>query len=200
MIKKLLIPLTIGLIVSAPFCIPAEAQSYVSIRQVPAVIRVYEPLFAGESYTLHSITVTNQGDGNCDYEVVLTSDEKQDELAVPEEYLYLSPASFSLASQASQEVQLQITIPDNAKPGEYMTYVETQLVPEEGSTPIGAAVATRLYFTIEENTELNFWGRIAGFFSSHAPFSYIVLSLAVSLIAGGVMFALYRRAVTNSKK
>jgi hypothetical protein len=200
MIKKLLISLMTGLIVSAPFYIPAEAQSYVSIRQVPAVIRVGEPLLAGGSYTLHSITVVNQGDGNCDYEIVLTSDEKQDEFAVPEDYLQLSPASFSLASQASREIQLRLSIPDNAEPGDYMTYVETQLVPEEGSTPIGAAVATRLYFTIEETAELNLWGHIAGFFGSWAPFSYIVLSLVALSGVGGVLFVLQRRAAANSKK
>ena len=164
----------------------AQAQSRVGVEVIPAIIRVEEPLIPGKGYSLPSIEVVNLGDVGGDYEVTLIRME-QVELQPSEEFLSLSPRSFHLEPQASQEVALNLSIPAGAELGDYLGYIEAHTVSQGEGTIIGIAAATKLYFTVEPNPGV--FGSIANFFSSWAPFSYIVLGL---MILGITLLLLHR--------
>jgi hypothetical protein len=157
----------------------------------PGIIRVDEPLVPGMYYKLPSLRVTNTGTVAGDYEVVLSPTAKQKELQPTEDFISLSPKSFHLEPGARQSVSLALNIPARARPGDYLAFIEAHPVSlGTGGTSIGVAVATKLYFTIKPaNIFVSIAYAIAGFFTSTAPISYIVLGI---IVLGVIIFLLRR--------
>ena len=175
-------------------CLPAatiQAQSGVGI--MPGIIRVDEPVLPGGRYNLPSMQVVNIGNESSDYGVELASMTEQEELQPRDDFIIVSPASFHLEPGANQIVSLSLDIPPNAKPGDYLAYIEAHPVATSpgGGMQIGIAAATKLYFTVKPaNVFVAITNSIANFFTRTAPGSYIVLGV---IVLGLVVFFLRRR-------
>ncbi len=89
-----------------------------------AKIAVDEPLIPGETYHLPLIGVINTGTQACDYVVTISSVHDQPQIAPPADWFYLQPETVRLEPGDSQEVEIQLTIPFKAQPGEYFALIE----------------------------------------------------------------------------
>jgi len=189
--KRLLNIVAVMLVSLIILCLGASyalAQAGVGIS--PGKIRVDEPLFPGSYYKLPSLQVINTGSVASQYEISLSRMAKMEELQPTEAFLSFSPESFYLEPGASQAVSLNLNIPAGAQPGDYLAYIAARPVSPtaEGGTSVGIAAATKLYFTIEPaNILVGIAYSIAGFFTSTAPVSYIVLGI---IVLGVIIFFL----------
>jgi hypothetical protein len=192
--KKTLNLLALLLVVTVFLCLPAaNIRAHSGVGIAPGTIRVDNPLLPGSRYDLPSVQVLNTGDESNDYVVQLASMADQEELQPPAGFIDLSPTSFRLEAGANQIVSLSLDIPVRAKPGDYLAYIEARPVAAEdgGGTQIGAAVATKLYFTVKPaNLFVGVMNSIANFFSRTAPASYIILGI---IVLGLAIFFLRRR-------
>ena len=172
-----------------------EVEAGAGIAVSPGTIRVEEPLFPGAYYNLPSLQVTNNGDEPSDYGVVLAKVAGLKELSPPAEFIDFKPNSFYLEPGASQVVSLGLSLPTDAKPGDYLAYVESHPVAPEGKgIRIGIAVATKLYFTVKPaNMWVATWTVITTFLATRAPVSYIILYTILGLIILGIITFLVRK-------
>jgi hypothetical protein len=165
-------------------CLTAgDTKASVGVGVSPGIIRVDEPLLPGAHYTLPSIQVMNTGTEVDNYEVELVPMVGQQELHPPSEFLDISPTSFHLEPGSSQTVSLSLRIPIKAKPGDYLTYVQTHPSFEGGGMSVGVAAVTKLYFTVKPaNMLVGVTNAIANFLSDTAPTSYIFLGVVAVVL------------------
>ena len=110
-------------------------------------IDVDEMLQPGQTYTLPAIGVRNPGSQPSTYRLAVSPVETE-LLAVPEEWVRITPASLRLDADESQQVQPELAVPVDAEPGEYETLLAAQLDGAGEGAQIGAAAATRLSFAV----------------------------------------------------
>lgn len=163
---------------------PIQADSGVGI--MPGKIEVNEPLYPGGRYNLPVVQVFNTGAQASRYEVVVSGMEKQKELQPPEGLVIISPQSFFLEPKANQVISLSLSVPVKAEPGDYLAYIEARPVSQNtAGTHIGAAVATKLYFTVKPSST---WAGLltytGSFFKRHALPVYIAAGLVILALLG----------------
>ena len=145
-------------------------------------INIDQPLKPGGIYDLPSFSVLNTGDEPGDYEVEVTYHSQQTQLKPSQEWFSFSPQSFFLEPKESQVVAVKLSLPVKATPGDYLGYLEAHPVIKggEGTTRVGIAAATKLYFTV---VPANFWQaiifRISSFWALYSPWTWIVLVVIV---------------------
>jgi hypothetical protein len=125
------------------------AESEIGLGIEPGTIRVGDPVARGGDYTLPSITVHNLGDSTKLFTVSLAA-ASQYEMVPSDDFVKLNPRQFSLAPLESQEVTIELLIPEDAIPGNYLAHVEAKTQPEghnEGAV-VGIAAATKVHFTV----------------------------------------------------
>jgi hypothetical protein len=181
---------TLSIIISIVTGLSAEAATGVGI--MPGIIQTDKDLMPGGHYKLPDLQVVNTGSDTSRYELVVARMEKQDLLQPPVTYFSFSPVSFDLDAGKSQVISLALDIPVNARPGDYLGYVEAHPVSQAtGGTSIGIAAASKIYFTIKPaNTFMGITNAIGNFFSRTSPFSYVVLGI---IILATLVYFLRRR-------
>jgi hypothetical protein len=174
------------------FLVSNEVDASLGVGIMPGIIRVDKELMPGGYYKLPDLQAVNTGSEASRYEIVVARMEEQDELQPPVTYISFSPVSFNLEADKSQVISLALDIPVNAKPGDYLAYVEAHPIsPASGGTSIGIAAAAKIYFTIKPaNTLAGIVNAIGNFFSRTSPFSYIMLG---AIILGILIFFLRRQ-------
>jgi len=192
--KRISVLLAIGLAGAILLCLPAaDVEAQLGVGIMPGAIQVDEPLLPGGRYNLPCVQVINTGNVSSDYGVELASMAEQEQLQPPAEFIILSPISFHLEPGANQIVSLSLDIPLEAKPGDYLAYVEAHPIATSGGggMQIGVAAATKLYFTVRPaNVFVAITNSIANFFTRNAPVSYVVLAV---LVLGLLVFFVQRR-------
>jgi hypothetical protein len=106
-------------------------------------------------------------------------------LPIDPTWFSFEPATFDLDGGGAQEVQVSFTVPEGTDAGDYLALVTAQLTlgePETSGAQVGAAVATKLYFTVATPPES----------SSGFPTPLAIGSAALVVLGGG--FLLYRRS------
>jgi uncharacterized membrane protein len=139
-----------------------------------------------------SVVVRNPGSAPADYEMVGQPLGGVPELPADPTWFTFDPATFTLAGGETQEVTATLTLPDDVEAGEYLGLLTAQLVlPEaEGSgARVGAAVATRLRFTVESSSGTSF---IAG--------RTLVAVLAIVAIAAVAVVAIKRSGIRVTRR
>lgn len=147
-------------------------------------IKIDEPLKPGGIYNFPSIGVINTGDEPGEYELEITYHQDQPELPPPQEWFSFTPQQFHLEPGASQSVAVKLTLPVKVKPGDYFAYLEAHPIIKAGpGTTIGVAAATKTYFTVVPANLLQamIW-RVSSFFTTYAPWTYVVLAVAIGAI------------------
>ena len=147
-------------------------------------IKIDEPLKPGGIYNFPSIGVINTGDEPGEYELEITYHQDQPELRPLQEWFSFTPQQFHLEPVASQSVAVKLILPVKVKPGDYFAYLEAHPIIKAGpGTTIGVAAATKTYFTVIPANLLQamIW-RVSSFFTTYAPWTYVVLAVAIGAI------------------
>jgi len=154
-------------------------------------IEIDEPLKPGGVYQFPSIGVINTGDEAAEYRLTVTYHEKQEQLRPAAEWFRFNPSFFRLEPGKSQNVEIALTLPLKATPGNYFAYLEAYPVIAAGpGTTVGIAAATKTYFTVKPaNTLQAVLQRIKTFIQSTKPLAYVVSAV----IASALLFFIVRK-------
>ena len=162
---------------------PVLAQAGVGID--PGEISGLPPIEADTPITV-AVAVRNPGTEAASYRMLAQPLSGEAELPVDPEWFGFEPATFDLDGSAAQEVQVTFSVPEGTDAGDYLALVTAQLVLGEAETSgaqVGAAVATKLYFTVPPAPESS---------SSGVPIGVVVSIVAGVVLLGG--FLLVRRS------
>ena len=164
--------------------LPFELWARIGVGVATGKIQLNENLKPGIVYDLPPLTVLNTGDEPSFYEVTIQYYEVQDQLKPAEGWFTFSPQSFRLEPGAGQAVDITITVPVKAEPGDYFAFLEGRPKKvESANTQVSVAAAAKLYFTVEPaNFFQGLYYRLASFISRTTPWSYVVLSVIVLAI------------------
>lgn len=156
-------------------------------------IQVDQVLKAGLIYTLPPLTVINTGDEPSEYGVGIQYHENQTEMRPAKEWFSFKPLNFYLEPGQVQAVQIKLTLPlTGAKPGNYFAFLQGFPVKkaQAGSTSVGVAAASKLYFTVAPaNIFIGVYYRIGSLIKLYSPWSYVVLAI----IGAALLITLLRR-------
>jgi len=150
-------------------------------------IDVSQRLAPGGRYHLPTLSVSNIGDQQQQYEVAINYLQDSGTDRPPRGWFDISPPMLDLAPGESRAVELDIDLPTNADPGSYTALVEAHPVATLDGTKISAAAAARVSFTVKPSSWLQAWRlRINRAFEDYAPWSYLLpmLILAALLLYG----------------
>ncbi len=189
MLPFLAVALTIVTLALLP--ISAVAQEGVGVGVNVGSIEVDERLLSGDSYRLPSVGVVNTGHVAADYSLHVTYREAQPELRPPEDWFDFDPDRFPLDPDPVQSVQVSVSIPGSAEPGDYFAFLEASPINEGEGVTVGVAAAVKLSFTVEpggggDNTLVAAWNR----FNDNAPVSYSIAGVIAALL---LLYLLWRR-------
>ncbi len=159
----------------------SEVFGKVGVGMGAGEIHVTESIKPGGIYTLPSLRVFNTGDETTTYGMDVAYHQDHPELRPGKEWFSFSPPTFTIEPGQSQEVKVTMLVPVKTVPGDYFAFVESGPVAENGpGTSVGVAVATKLYFTV---VYTNLWQavtyRLAAFFATYSPWSWIGLGLVL---------------------
>lgn len=178
----------IVLLLMLAFIFPLVALAKIGVGVGIGKIEIDKPLKPGGFYDLTSLVVLNTGDEQSDYEITVAYHFEQPELRPAQEWFSFNPSSFSLKPGQVQTVAVKLTLPVNAKPGNYFAYLQGQpktKVNTTGGATIGVAAATKLYFSIvPSNIWQGIYYRFIFLYSLYYPWDIIVLAIifvAISL-------------------
>lgn len=174
--------------------LPIVVSAKIGVGVGTGKIQVDQPLKAGLIYTLPPLTVINTGDEPSEYGVGVQHRDKQPELVPPAEWFSFEPSQFHLEPDQTQVVQVKLTLPiSGAEPGDYFVFLQgfpEKKVGTGGSTSIGVAAASKLYFTV---TPANFFAglyyRGLSLCKMYSPWSYVVSSVFIVAL----LIVLFRR-------
>ena len=172
----ILVGLFLSLIVS-----PAFAKIGVGVGL--GKVQIDEALSPGGIYNLPSLPVLNTGDEDGIYEVEVTYLSEQEQMRPASEWFSFSPQSFPLTAGASQLVDISLTLPVDARPGDYFAFLEAHPVAEGEGVTIGVAAATKLNFSVKPKGVLGAAvERLRSIIEANRPVAYALGGLAALLI------------------
>ena len=146
-------------------------------------IEVNEPLLSGGIYDIATMSVINTGNETSDYGLGVSYRDKQKEMKPPEKWFRFSPARFELKPGRQKPVEISLTIPVNAKAGDYFALVEGHPIAGEKGLNIGIAAAAKINFTVESSSL--FWSiinRRPPWFANNSPYSYVIAGVVLLAI------------------
>ena len=147
----------------------------------PGEISGLPPIEADTPITV-AVAVRNPGTASASYRMLAQPLDGEAELPVDPAWFGFEPATFDLDGGAAQEVQVTFTVPKGTDAGDYLALVTAQLVlgePETAGAQVGAAVATKLYFTVPLAPES----------SSSFPIGPVIGITAGVVLVGGFLLA-----------
>jgi hypothetical protein len=146
-------------------------------------VAVTEDLLAGGSYRLPTFGVTNPGSTRAAYRLAVSYVEGQRADRPPHEWFRFSPETLTLRPHQTRPVQVRLSLPTDAEPGDYAALIGAQLAPEGGGTQVGAAAAARLTFTVAPSGLLEaWWLRAKTLYGDSKPWSYLFPALALAFL------------------
>lgn len=174
LILALVLPLTLGQGVFAG----------VGVGVGTGEIKLDKPIKAGGIYTIPTLQITNTGDEAGNYKIGLAFHVERKQLRPKLEWFSFEPSRFFLEPGKSQRVEIKLTIPLKAQPGDYFTYLESSsFTEEEHVTKVGVAVGTRLFFTVIPS---NIWQaitfRASSLWKMYSPWNWVVLGVVLAAI------------------
>jgi hypothetical protein len=169
------------LVVTMPTSVFAQA----GVGIDPGEINGLPPIEADTPTTV-AVTVRNPGTEAAAYQMLAQPLNGEPELAIDPAWFSFEPATFDLDGGTAQEIQVTFTVPDGIDAGDYLALVTAQLVlgePESSGAQVGAAVATKLYFTVPSAPESS---------SSGVPIGVVIGVIVAAVLVVG--FVAWRRS------
>lgn len=173
------------------FLFSSAVSAKIGVGMGAGEIRLTEPVKLGGIYQLPALRIFNTGDETTTYGMGVAYHQDRPELRPAKEWFSFSPATFTLGATESQEVQVTMTVPLRAEPGDYFAFVESgPVASNKPGTSVGVAVASKLFFTAAPaNIFQAIFFRTSSFFKTYAPWSWVGLAAAVA----AVLLTLIRR-------
>ena len=154
-------------------------------------VGITQTLQPGGSYRLPPLGVRNPGTRPGRYKLVVSISTNLRGRQAPAGWFGFSPTRFSLRPAKTKAVAIILSVPADARPGRYVALVGPELEVSGSGAKIGAAAAARITFAVGSSSWLAArWLELKTFFSSNAPWSYLVPGL---LGAAGALALLRRR-------
>jgi hypothetical protein len=147
-------------------------------------IQVNDQLVRGGSYELPSVGVLNTGDEAGEYQVEIGYFENQPEKRMPSSWIIIQPQRFFLGAGEGKQVELRLSLPGGADPGNYFALIEAHPLDSSGNANIGAAAATKLSFTVKPSSWLD--AQVASvnrLIDENEPWSYVVPAGVLAALA-----------------
>lgn len=146
---------------------------------------ISQTLTPGGGYSLPPLGVRNPGDEVTSYRIVVSQVQGQPGKPTPAEWFRFSPREVTLKAGATRKVQVRLSLPSGADPGDYQGLVAAQIVTKGKGAQIGAAAAAKVTFTVEASTWLGAqWYRLRTFVAAHQPWTWLIPALlATALLA-----------------
>ena len=153
-------------------------------------IEIDDLLKPGQSYRLPVLGVINTGSEAAGYEVAITYLEDQAELRPAVDWFDLEPRRFFLEPGETRGVDIRLTLPTGADPGDYFGLIEPRPEATGEGARIGIAAATKLSFTVKPSSWLAAQRvRFNRLIDENEPWSYLVPAL---VLLAGVLFVAHR--------
>jgi len=157
-------------------------------------MQVEKKLKAGMVFQLPSLPVLNTGDEPSEYEATVEYHEGVPELRPPREWFSFNPQRFYLEPGKVQQVEVILSLPVKAQPGDYFAYLEGHPIKKTtipiGGATIGVAAAAKLYFTVAPaNIFQGIYYRFISLYSRYHPYDTIVLAI----IFVAILILLFRK-------
>lgn len=188
--KKILLLLLISTVMLFPQTVAAKVGVGVGLGK----IQIDEKLSPGGIYKFPTLPVLNTGDESLDYEVEVTYLSDQPELQPPGEWFTFTPQRFPLSAGQSQNVEVSLTLPVDARVGNYFAFLEAHPVARGEGVTIGVAAATKLNFTVKPSGVLGAAiERVRSLLENNAPTSYIVIGVIGAALALSFAVAIGRK-------
>jgi hypothetical protein len=167
------------------FILPFVAFGRVGVGIGTGSITMDEKLKLGGIYSLPDLPVINTGDETFEYEISIEYLSDASEKRPSREWFTFSPNKFTLEPSQSKAVNISLTIPTKAEPGDYFAYIEARPIKkvESGQTSIGIAAAAKLNFTIAPaNIFQALYYRGASLYNKFYPWDAILLGFIFFII------------------
>ncbi len=180
MIRSVVVAVLLG-VAALPSTVFAQAGVGIDPGEITGL-----PPVEADTPTTVAVTVRNPGTESAAYQMLAQPLSGEAELPIDPAWFGFEPATFDIDGGAAQEVQVAFTVPEGTDAGDYLALVTAQLVlgePETSGAQVGAAVATKLYFTVPPAPESS---------SSGFPIGVVIGIAGVVALVGG--FLLYRRS------
>lgn len=107
---------------------------------------------------LEPIVIYNDGDEPAVYELEVMFNETQSEHKPKKEWFSYSAQNFELLPGESKTVDVTLTLPDDAKTGDYFSYIEARAIQHairnDMATTVSTASAAKLTFSVSRPVEL----------------------------------------------
>jgi len=165
-----------------PFAVFARIGVGVGIGKM----EVEKKLKAGMVLQLPSLPILNTGDELTEYEATVEYHEGVPELRPPREWFSFNPQKFYLEPGKVQQVEVILSVPLKAQPGDYFCYLEGHPIKKksgQGGAAIGVAAAAKLYFTVvPANIFQGIYYRFISLYSRYHPWDTIVLVIIIFAI------------------
>ena len=170
----------------------SAAFARVGVGMGAGTIKLTDQIKPGGIYTLPALRVFNTGDETTTYGMDVAYGQDYPQMRPAESWFSFSPSPFTLKANESQLVQVTMTVPVNAVPGDYFAFVESGPVASNApGTTVGVAVGTKLFFTVvPANLMQAVAYRVSAFFAEYSPWSWIGLALLL-LVAAIITFRRY---------
>lgn len=179
------------LVITGAFLFGGDVLAKVGVGMGAGEIRVTEDIKPGGIYSLPSLRVFNTGDETATYGMNVAYHQDNPQIRPAKSWFTFEPPTFTLEAGQSQEVFITMTVPVNAEPGDYFSFLESgPIQTQTEGTSVGVAVATKLFFTI---VPANFYQavvyRVTAFMHSYAPWTWVGFGV---VLLGGLVFTLRR--------
>jgi hypothetical protein len=159
-------------------------------------IAVATRLAPGAGYSLPRISVSNTGDETTTYQLTVTYVEGQRQRRPALDWFDFDPGLFVLGAGESRQVNVAISVPRDAEPGEYFALLQAKTVADAGSgqTSVGVAAATKLSFAVASSSWLDAqWRSVNRWLDDAAPWTYLVpAALVLAFLAAKARKLPYR--------
>ena len=164
------------LLVALPTAVFAQAGVGIDPGEIDGL-----PPIEADTPTIVAVIVRNPGTESAAYQMLAQPLNGEPQLPIDPAWFGFEPATFDLDGGAAQEIQVTLTVPADADAGDYLALVTAQLVlgePETSGAQVGAAVATKLYFTVPSAPESS---------SSGIPIGIVIGVIAAAVLVVGIV-------------
>ena len=177
------------------FCLPASTASAsdYAIGSDAKSITVDQAVHPGQSVTLPSFGIYNNGTKPANYQMTVVSVGAKDRL--DPSWVTLEPKEFSLEPGGKSTITATISVPADARPGTYRALLAGRLVSKgHASVTMSVGIGPMVTIQVASGWWLSAaWFRTEGFFRGHAPWSYLGTGVAVLAFFAGVLGLVDRR-------
>jgi hypothetical protein len=178
----------VGTTIAAFSALLASAAGAVADRGVAldlGGIDVVQSLTPGGGYALPPLGVRNPGDEVASYRLVVSHAERQQGKLIPEQWLRFEPAELTLPPGKTAKVQMRLSLPAGADPGDYEGLLAARIVEKGSGARVGAGAATKVSFSVEPATLLGgWWYRLRTAVSDNQPWAWLVPALLALTLLG----------------